>query len=139
MDCLDKLIDSNFLKYIGTEIETAQTAVNRLVEDCPPLGSLPLRLKDKKHKYNTYLTLFGFKQEFKSFDPFDFNTLYYMKEGSVLFLCARAKYVLDAAVRQSLQASGDIPFYRTKHKLQGVMYHSAMYDTLFKIIPITNN
>lgn len=139
MDCFDKLIDSNFLKHIGVEIQSAQSTVMRLVDECPPLGSLPLQQKDKKRKYNIYLKLFGFNQEFHNFDPLDFNTLHFMKEGSVLLLSSRIKMVLDAAISQSLLATGDIPFYRTKHKLHGVMFHAAMYDTTFKIMPITNN
>ncbi len=139
MDCFDKLIDSNFIKQIEVEIKSAQSTVIKLVEKCPPLGSFPLRLSNKKHKYNAYLKLFGFNQEFDNFDPHDYNTLYYMKESSVILLCSRTKLVLDAAVDQSLLATGDIPFHRTKHKLHGVMFYSAMYDTTFKIMPLTKN
>lgn len=139
MDCFDKLIESKFLKLIGTEIESAQTTLTKLVSNCPPLGTLPLRSTDKKRKYNTYLNLFGFKQEFTNFDPFDFNTLYYMNEGSVLLLCSRTKYIVSIAVDKSLQTSGYVPFYRTKHKIHNVMFYTAMYDTLFKLIPTTNN
>lgn len=139
MDCLDKLVDSKFLRQIGTEIQIAKSKIIKLVEDCPTPGSLPISKKDKERKYNSYLKICGFEEEFVYFDPEDKHTLYYMNEGGILLISAQTKVIVDSAINQTLCISGDVPFYRKKKYINNKVYYFAMYDLAFRLPPITLN
>lgn len=139
MDCLDKLIYSKFLRQLGEEIDVAKSTVNKIIENCPEPGSLPLSRNAKLRKYSSYMQLCGFRTEFDQFDPKDKYTMYYMNEGGILLIAAQTKYVIDIAIKQSLTTAGNIPFHRTKHLVNGKYFHFAMYDLLFKLPAITLN
>lgn len=138
MNCFDKLINSKFLRQLGTEIDVAKSTVTNLIKNCPEPGSLPLSRDGKVRKYNSYMRLCGFRSEFDIFDPNDYDTLYYMNEGGILLIAAQTKQIVDIAILQSLTTAGNIPFHRTKHIVHGKFFYFAMYDLLFKI-PATNN
>lgn len=139
MDCFNKLTNSQFLKHLEKEIKVAQSTFSRLTEDCPPLGELVFNNKLKRYKYDCYLNLCGFKEEFLFMDANDKHALYYMSDSGILLVCARSKKALETSIRYTLHTSGDIPFYRTKHYIQNRVFYTAMYDLMIQLVPPTTN
>lgn len=139
MNCLEKLVNCKFLKNIGNEISQARSTLQ--YEDLLPGydGMYPFLSKDRKAYYNYYLTLTGFKSNFSEEDVQSFDMIYYLQEQNIVWIASRAKFVIDEAIKESLNTTGDIYIYRGKHFIHNKLFHTVMYDLSYRFPPTTTN
>ena len=139
MNCLEKLVSCSFLKNIGNELSQARTTLQH--EDAlPSYGSMyPLQIKERKAYYNYYLKLTGFISNFGEEDVVSTDMIYYLQEQNIVWIASRAKFVIDDAVKESVNTTGDLYIYRGKHFIHNRLFHTVMYDLSYRFPPVTTN
>ncbi len=137
MQCLNNLIASQFLKNTTKELQLARNTLSSSV--LPEPGQLPCTKKEQKKLYNTYMDILGFRDLYSDMDVDDYDMLYYLQDGYIVWLATRNKHSLKDAISDSLYTNGDIPFYQAKQFINSKLYYVAMYDLTFRMQPLTKN
>lgn len=140
MGCFDKLIKSHFLANVLVELSMARQTVKSMSH--PYLSTMHLfNKKAKKEVYNDVLyynylledmatTIVGFEGT---------GMLFYFQLDNIIFIYSESKKQLDEAVKHTYNINGDIPFHRSRHRINGRTIHTVLIDTRLSFEPISPN
>lgn len=141
MGCFEKLVKSKFLANVSSELKLArQTVLSVTNTNLTPIiyGSK----KERKRLYDDYAYYFYFLEEiFDSLNEPDCvkSMIYYIKYDTVAFIYSMDKGQVEDAIRYNYNCNGDIPLYRTKHRINNKTVYTVLLDTRLRFDPVSPN
>lgn len=138
MRCFEKLVKSRFLANVSKELEMARRTLESASQ--PPLPTEFIFDKETKkmlydHCLYEYFLLEELSDTVDEMTEDDLNMIYYIQLPEFVYVYSHKKAQVDDAVRYTWNVNGDLPLYRTKHRIKGVNFHTALIDTRLNFIP----
>lgn len=65
----------------------------------------------------------------------DLGMIYYIQLPEFVFIYSNKKAQVDDAIRYTWNVNGDLPLYRSKHRIKGLNFHTALIDTRLSFTP----
>lgn len=139
MKCFERLIESNFLANVRSELELARDVIAKDDEVEAGFKVYGLDPKSRKLSYKTLVSKYNLIEAIKESIKDDSDLLYFIKIEHIVFAFSRKKAQIEDAIRHSYNLNGDLPFFRSKHKIQGNTFHTMVIDTRFSFTPMSPN
>jgi hypothetical protein len=141
MGCFEKLVKSKFLANVSSELRLARQAVLS-VTNTNLTPTIYGSKKDRKSLYDDYVYYFYLLEEIVDSleEPDCVKTMiYYIKYDTVMFIYSMDKGQVEDAIRYNYNLNGDIPLYKTKHRLKNKTVYTVLIDTRIRFEPISPN
>lgn len=139
MKCFERLVESNFLANVRSELQLAREAIR---QEKQVQEGFRVYSKDKRSRrvvYTRCVEQFDLIKSMEESLTENSQLLFYIQIDYIIFAFSSKKAQIDDAIRHSYNLSGDLPFYRGKHKINGITFHTALIDTRFSFTPISPN
>ena len=141
MGCFEKLVKSNFLANVLSELSLARRTLKSMSQTNFP-ASILANNQDKKALYEEvvyqYYLLEAVAESLEEMGDSK-SLLFYINIDHGIFVYSRTKSQIDEAIRYAYNVSGDFPFYRGRHKIKNNIVHTVMFDTRITFNPISPN
>lgn len=138
MSCLNRLIDSNFLKSARAELLDAQLV---LYDEDTIKHNTACYYADKqlaKEAYYNVCNVLGFFDVLYNIDP-DQKGIYQAHVNQYTFICCRSLANLRLGLQYLNRSTGDIPIHKSKHVIDGKTIHTALFDASLVLPAISPN
>lgn len=140
MGCFDRLVKSHFLTNISAELSMARQTVKSMGH--PYLAPMHyFNKKAKKQVYNDVLYYNYLLEDMMTTMAGYIGTemIFYFQLDNIIFIYSESKKQIDEAIGYTYNINGDIPFHRSRHRIEGITIHTALIDTRLKFQPISPN
>jgi len=139
MKCFERLVQSNFLSNVQSELQLAREVIeqDRQVEHGFKVFSGDKRIK--RVFYQRCVTQFDLVNSMEQALKENTKLLFYISIDHLIFAFSSLKSQIDDAIRHSYNLSGDFPLYRGRHRINGVTFHTVLIDTRFSFPPTSPN
>jgi hypothetical protein len=139
MGCFEKLVSSKFLANVSQELDLArQTIVKMSQTNFPP--QVLASKKKRKMLYNTYIHQYFLLEEMEETEfNDDPTTIYYLHLDHIILIYSFDVAQIRDAVKYAYNVNGEIPIYKTQHKLQDRTLHTVLFDARMTFQPASIN
>lgn len=139
MECFERLVQSNFLANVHMELELAQKTLRQDHQAMQGSKSYSGDKKTGRLVYNKCVEQFELTKPMEESLSGNTQQLFYLQIDYLIFAFSSKRAQIDDAIRHSYNLSGDLPFFRGRHKVGGVTFHTVLIDTRFSFKPISPN
>ena len=138
MSCFATLVTNQFLANAKSEMIDARARIVSEIALSPANNTFVFDRNERQQVYYVVGNMYGFSDQLYNMQLED-NRIYYLTYDCYMMIISRKKPLIDTAVVAAHNVNGDIPYYRTKHKFNGKLVHSVLFNTNFTIPPVTLN
>lgn len=142
MRCFEKLVKSRFLANVSKELEMARRTLESASHPLLP-DEFVFNKELKKFLYDECMFEFFLLEEMadtiNEMTEDDKEMIYYIQLQDLVFIYSAKKSQLEDAVRYTHNLNGDLPLYKSKHRIKGITFHTAIIDTRYTFIPPSTN
>lgn len=139
MKCFDRLVQSNFLTNIRSELQLARETLKQAKQVEEGYKTYSSDKRSRRIIYNKCVEQFDLIKSMEESQSENTQLLFYIQIDHLIFAFSSKKAQIDDAVRHSYNLSGDLPFYRGRHKINGITFHTVLIDTRFSFTPTSPN
>jgi len=141
MGCFESLVKSNFLANALSELSLARTTL-KAADQAWSFPYLSSSRSIQRRAYNYYIHDFDLLKELSNTyesTTDDHDMLYYVRIDNVSYVYSRSRSQISDAVQYTYNIFGEIPVYRGRHKVNGYVVHTALFDGGFTFTPYSAN
>lgn len=139
MKCFERLLQSNFLANVRSELQLARETLREAKQVEEGFKTYSKDRRSRRTVYNRCIQQFDLIQSMEESLTENTQLLFYIQIDYLIFAFSSKKAQIDDAIRHSYNLSGDLPFYRGRHKINGITFHTVLIDTRFSFIPMSPN
>lgn len=139
MKCFERLVQSSFLANVRSELELARETLKQAKQVEEGFRTYSNDRKSRRVVYNRCVQQFDLIRSIEESLTENTQLLFYLQIDYLIFAFSSKKAQIDDAIRHSYNLSGDLPFYRGRHKINGITFHTVLIDTRFSFLPMSPN
>lgn len=140
MKCFERLVKSHFIANISAELELARKTIKDASQSSiPPV--IYANIKDRKALYDRYVYEFYLKEEVEESlkEEGEYGLIYFIQFDDIMYIYSLDKTQLNDTVQYNYDVSGNLPLHRSRHKMQGKMVYTALFDKRLSFESISPN
>lgn len=140
MGCFESLVKSHFLANVSKELSEARLALQGLSLIQLPT-TLPVDKKVRRRIYDEYVyQCYLIEEILESLKELeDPDIVYYIQLDGIIFIYTVDHSQFKDVLKYSYSMNGNIPFYKTKHRVLNKTVYTALYDTRINFTPFSIN
>lgn len=139
MKCFERLVESNFLANAHSELHLAREARRQEKQVQKGFRTYSNDKRSRRVVYMKCVEQFDLIKSMEETLTENDYLLFYIQIDYLIFAFSSKKSQIDGAIRHNYNLSGDLPFYRGKHKINGTTFHTVLIDTRFSFTPMSPN
>lgn len=139
MKCFERLVQSSFLANVRSELQLARETLKQARQVEEGFRTYSNDRRSRRIVYNKCIQQFHLIQSMEESLTENTQLLFYLQIEHLIFAFSSKKAQIDDAIRHSYNLSGDLPFYRGRHKINGITFHTVLIDTRFSFTPMSPN
>lgn len=139
MKCFERLLDSNFLGNVHSELQLARETLKQEREVVEGFRSYTNDKRTRREVYYKCIEQFSLLKTMEDALTEDTRLLFYIQIDYLIFVFSSKKAQIDDAIRHTYNQNGDLPIYRGRHLIGGTTLHTVLIDTRFSFTPMSPN
>jgi hypothetical protein len=136
MGCFESLVKSHFLANVSIELSLARKTLKNI-----NLTQLPTSKKERRELYDEYVFQYYLLEEMEDTlkEIEDVDEVYYMQLDHIVYIYTLSYTQFKDMLQYSFDMNGDIPIFKTKHRIKGHTMYAALFDTRINFTPFSVN
>lgn len=139
MKCFERLLDSNFLCNVRSELKLARETLKQEKQVTEGFRSYGDDKNTRRTAYYRCVEQFDLIRSMEEALTEDTTLLFYIQIEYLIFVFSSKRSQIDDAIRHTYNQNGDLPVYRGRHLINGITFHTVLIDTRFSFTPVSPN